>query len=116
MTHGATAEIRKRKEIHWRRIVQGQPGSGLSIRVYCAQQRVREPSFYWWRRELTRRDAKTPAFVPVRVAEAMPVSTAGSHIEIVLSNDRRVQVVGAVDRQALADVLCVLEQLGAQPC
>ena len=58
-----------------RRMVRGHARSGLSIRAYCAEHRVKEPAFYWWRRELARRDvARAPAptphatFVPVVVA------------------------------------------------
>jgi hypothetical protein len=45
------------KEQFWRRIVTGQAGSGLSIRRYCSERGVNEPSFFAWRKELARRDA-----------------------------------------------------------
>ena len=113
MASGAAVRFRK-KEAKWRRVVEGYPGSGLSIRAYCAQRGVQEHGFYWWRRELARRDASKPiaAFVPVTVAAQTPASTGEGRIEIVLAGDgrgRRVQVVGPVDRQRLADVLAVLE-------
>jgi hypothetical protein len=55
-------------ESWWRRMVRGQAKSGMTIRAYCAQRRVKESAFYWWRRELARRDAAKPAaFVAVRV-------------------------------------------------
>src|SRR5438128_1804326 len=70
MARGA-ARIRKREAI-WRQVVRGHARSGMSIRAYCAQNRVKEPAFYWWRSELARRDAGKPrrraaAFVPVMV-------------------------------------------------
>ena len=40
------------KEQFWRGIVEGHVGSGLSIRDYCRQQNVSEPSFYVWRQRL----------------------------------------------------------------
>jgi hypothetical protein len=54
-------------------------------------------------------------FAPVTVvASASPMN---GNIEIVLSGDRRVVVHGAVDRQALADVLAVLgASVGASAC
>ena len=76
------------------------------------------------RREAEREQRKRPsaqaAFVPVRVAVEAPPESPG-HIEIVLSNGRRVHVVAPVDRQALADVLAVLaaaspERLECHPC
>ena len=47
-------------------------------------------------------------------ARGAPTGDApGGRIEILVSNGRRVQVTGPVDRQALADVLAVVE---ARPC
>jgi hypothetical protein len=105
---GGTAVRVSSKEAKWRRVVEGQPGSGLSIRAYCAQRGLREQGFYWWRRELARRDADPPAaFVPVTVmAEAS--STPAGRVEIVLPGGRRIRVRGPVDRRMLADVLAVL--------
>jgi hypothetical protein len=109
----------RKKESAWRRHVEAQAGSGLSVRSYCIGRGLREHGFYWWRRELTRRDAAKssasssvpPAFVPVTVAAHVPAS-AGGRIEIVLPGNRRVRVIGTVDHQMLSDVLAVLN---AQP-
>ena len=65
-----------------------------------------------------------PAFVPVRLDQRLAAShaervaepagrSADWRIEIELSGGRRVHVAGPVDRQALADVLAVLE---GRPC
>lgn len=43
------------KERYWRELVQGQGGSGQSVREYCRGAGVKESAFYWWRRELARR-------------------------------------------------------------
>lgn len=113
MAKRAAAGNRK-KEAGWRKHVSVQAGSGLSVGAYCRRNGLRGHSFYWWRRELARRDAEQPpgpvAFVPVTVASQMPVSTEEGRIEIVLAGDRRVRVEGSVDRQMLADVLSVLEE------
>jgi len=52
------------REDHWRALVAQWKSSGLSVRTFCSQQRLAEPSFYFWRRELQRRDEKavSPAF------------------------------------------------------
>jgi len=52
------------KEAFWRRMVQAQSDSGLSIRAWCRDQDLKDTTFYWWRRELTRRDtaSSSPAF------------------------------------------------------
>jgi hypothetical protein len=112
MTRMAAARDHK-KEAAWRRHISGQAGSGLSIGGYCRKHGLQASGFYWWRRELARRDAEPPSppapFVPVTVAVQTPASTGEGRIEIILPGDRRVRVVGPVDRQRLADVLAVLE-------
>jgi hypothetical protein len=61
----------------------------MSIRAYCAKQRVKEPAFYWWRSELARRDAAAEdagkpkaAFVPVVVKAPVVAGTEGISIEL----------------------------------
>jgi transposase-like protein len=114
------------REAQWRRVVRGQRRSGLTIREFCSKSNLPESAFYFWRRQLERRGAvqeqlrrrrrpaaapgpaRPPAFVAVRVAEQTPSQSDG-RIEIVLPSGRRVHVRAPVDRQALADVLAVLE-------
>ena len=102
-----------KKEAFWRRMVQGQAGSGSSVRAWCRKHHLNEAGFYAWRKELAGREAErgAPAFVPVRVTEDEPVG-AGGQMEIVLASGRRVRVSGPVDRRMLADVLAVLEGAG----
>jgi transposase len=102
-----------KKESFWRRIIRGQAGSGLCVRAWCRKRRVKEVAFYWWRRELARRDAEQPvSFVPVHVREDAPAAE-GSDIEIVLNGGWCLRIRGRVDRQMLADVMAVL---GPQAC
>jgi len=101
----------KSKEAFWRRTVRRQGQSGLTVRAFCREHELQETAFYFWRRELARRevaDRRSAAFMPVQVVEETP-APAGGRIEIVLSGDRRVHVAAPVNRQALADVLAVLE-------
>jgi len=46
--------------------------------------------------------------VPVTVAHQPPVHCEEGQIEIILPGDRRVRVMGVVDKGMLADVLAVL--------
>jgi transposase-like protein len=107
-----------RREARWRRIVRQHRRSGLSVREFCRRGKFTETAFYFWRRELQRRQAEqqqcspadpptAPAFVAVRVEERS-APAAGGQIQILLSGGCRVQVTAPVDRQALADVLAVL--------
>ena len=77
----------KGKAAMWRRMVRGHARSGMSIRAYCAQHEVKEPAFYWWRRELARRDAgkqrsRVAAFVPVEIHSPPVECVEGMAIEL----------------------------------
>jgi len=52
------------KEAFWRRMVQAQSVSGLSMRAWCRDQGLKDTTFYWWRRELTRRDTASSSPAP----------------------------------------------------
>ena len=128
---GKVAARDLQKEAAWRRRLRQQAKSGQSVRTWCRKHRVTESAFYWWRRELARRDteqkpsgrrgAGRPAasFVPVHVT-AEPARNGDqrggaqhggeAQIEIVLTDGRRVRMTGPVNGQALADVLDVLER------
>jgi len=89
-------------------MLRGQAGRGLSVRAWCRKHDTRESAFYWWRAQLARRDADAPPFVPVRVTAESSTGGSPGRIEIVLPGERRVHVVGRVERQMLSDVLAVL--------
>ena len=109
MSKVATRDLQK--ESAWRRRLRQQSKSGQSVRAWCRKHRVTETAFYWWRRELARRDVENSAasFVPVHVTEP-PAGDGDASIEIVLADGRRVRISGAVNGQMLAAVLDVLER------
>jgi hypothetical protein len=108
-----------RKERFWRRMVRRWQRSKLTIRDFCCQQQLSEPSFYAWRRLIAERDrqcpapkpAPTPAFVPIQVVPPIGPSAA---IELVLGNGRLVRVPAGFDPATLRQLLAVLEE--ERPC
>lgn len=105
------------KEKFWRQILRRFDASGQTVRAYCADHRLSEPSFYAWRRTLALREGPRPkvkrprpapppsaAFLPVRLAQALT-----SRIDIGLAGGHRIRLRGPVDRAALAAVVAVLE-------
>lgn len=105
-----------KREQTWRRHIEQQCASGLTIRVYCAAHQLPESSFYFWRQEIAKRDRKSatrpnpaPAFVPVAViappADARPDAPIDIHLD-----GHRVRVRSGCDRALLADVLAILRQ------
>lgn len=124
---GRTRRRNEEKESFWRQVVGGHAGSGLSVRQYCTDRRVSEPSFFAWRRELAQRDGATnnpakssqshvrvaPRSAPIRFANfQITPSELGSAacIEIVLPAGTRVRVPRGVCRATLCDVLTALER------
>jgi transposase-like protein len=117
------------KERFWRRVVEGHAGSGLSVRRYCAERGVTEPSFFAWRRELARRDAAgrrakspprrasgqgtNPRPTALRFAQLQITPSelaSGVSIEIVLPAGARVRVPRGACPATLRDVLAALER------
>jgi len=48
------------RERFWREAVAGHTKSGLSVRAFCADRGLNEPSFYARRRQLAERDRSSP--------------------------------------------------------
>ena len=115
------------KEQFWRQIVDGQAGSGLSVRRYCSDRGVSEQSFFAWRTDLARRDgaarqkransaATNHSPAPSRVAQLQIASgelAGGACLEIVLPTGVRIRVPRGACRDTLSEVLGVLE---GRPC
>jgi transposase-like protein len=107
---------------YWQDVVRRWREGGQSVRAFCRAEGLRESAFYFWRRELVRRGdrarrqpqatSSSPAFLPVKLVGDNPAA-AVQGIEIVLPRGRVVRVRAGFDRQALAEVLAVLE---ARPC
>jgi hypothetical protein len=114
------------KERVWRQHIERQRRSKLTVRDFCAQAGISEPSFYAWRRELARRDSEigrpapsepkasrrtatsTPRFLPVTIAGYPRAGAVASHVEVVLPSGLLVRVP-AQDTAALRTVLEFLE-------
>jgi len=111
------------KEQFWQRVMAEWRNSGVSVRDYCGAENLSETAFYYWRRELARREgqakkqprSRRPLFVPVQVRQENEANLqTRSAIEIVLPGGRLVRVSRGFDRQVLAEVLALLERPGQQ--
>jgi hypothetical protein len=110
----------QRREEHWRRIVTGQPASGLSIRAWCEQQGVTEASFYAWRRTLAGCGVNREACVQEPPAQLVALDVAGSAhpsvgaapLQLVLA-DLRIEISSGFDDDTLRRVLSVLREATA---
>jgi hypothetical protein len=59
----------ERKERLWRRVLGRRVRSGLSVRAFCLRHGIKESAYYFWRREMKRRDALGLMREPRRVCE-----------------------------------------------
>lgn len=80
----------RKREQRWRRLMRQHGESGLTVREFCRRRKVTETAFYYWRRELRRREAERadgptadePAsFVAVRLAPSSVEGLAASDTE-----------------------------------
>lgn len=119
------------KELVWRRLFQLWRRSDCTIRAFCVEHGVSEPSFFAWRRTIAERDRQAPAradghtsdhrddrhrqptFVPLRVVPA-PATMPATAFEVVLAGDRVVRVPAGFDPASLRQLLAILEE--EQPC
>jgi transposase len=105
---------RESKERFWRTTLRRWRSSGLSVRAYCEQQGLAEPTFYAWRRSIEERDAAAVRFVPVQVvpeprSETPPESSAGA-LELMVGTGRRLRIGPGFDAPTLRRLLALLEE------
>ncbi len=106
------------KARYWLRTISEAVQSGISIRQFCRQRRLKESQFYWWQHKLrSRRQAGTtsksgdhgrPTSFAL-VSEEAGATDAG--IELVLSGGRQLRITKGADEETLRTVLAALEPL-----
>ena len=106
------------REQFWRRVLQEQPSSGLTIQAFCEQEGVSDASFYAWRRRLAKRESRSrgddeepPRLVPVTVVP--PGANGGrprddSLIEIVTPDGFKLRVDRSVAPADIGELLRVV--------
>jgi transposase-like protein len=104
------------KRRFWQRAIGAAARSGMSIREFCRQHRLKESQFYWWQRKLKagrqertlRRQAiDRGAASFALVSDETGATDAG--IELVLGDGRRLRIRKGVDEETLRAVLAAVE-------
>ena len=102
------------RERFWRQALSAWRTSGLSVREFCGRRDLTETAFYFWRKELLKRDEErkarpaTPKFVPVTV---IPAATVGVEVRCPSGH---VVSVAAADAAALRTLFAALAPV--PPC
>ena len=102
------------RETFWREQVHRQAASRLSVRRFCEEKGLSEPSFYAWRRTLAQRDQaiQAPEFVPVMLA---PHVASSSRITIELRGGRVVHLPETMATERVVALLRGLEASEVMP-
>jgi hypothetical protein len=103
-----------KKERFWRRTLRDWQRSGLTIRAFCQQHDLSEPSFYFWRRTLAERQVPTPTFVPLQLLADDPPpavnAAAAGGLELLLRGGHVLRIGPGFDGSTLRRLLEVLEE------
>ena len=111
-----------RREQIWRRHLERQQSSGFTVRDYCRENALRETAFFFWKKEIAKRNGESsaippatttapsaPAFVPVALIDS-PGSRNETPIDIRLVEGHRLRVRSGCNLDLLADVLAMLRR------
>lgn len=124
MENGKTGQERRiEREAQWRKRIEEQSRSGLSVRAFCRHEGITEPSFYDWRRRLGQSAragvapsgegaSVAPAFARVVMAMNEEPNPRLSRIEIECRGGRVIRVGPGFDRATLIEALSVIEAGG----
>ena len=91
MTHPANA---RQRESQWRARIAAQARSGQSVAVYCREQGIATPTFYWWKSRLAKPKSTPASTLPGKPHAAFidlgalpePMPAAGLDIRLDLGN------------------------------
>jgi hypothetical protein len=103
------------KARYWQKTIREAVRSGMSVREFCRQRRLKESRFYWWQRKLkvSRGDRMRRAGVHSGRASFALVSDEpdmiDAGIELVLGDGRRLRIRQGVKEETLRAVLAALE-------
>ena len=105
----------REKARYWQRIIREAAQSGMSIREFCRQHRLKESQFYWWQHKLNagrHGRMRTPGVNREAASFALvsnePEGTDAG-IELVLGDARRLRIHKGVDEETLRAVLAAVE-------
>ena len=87
---GHSGEVNKqeqRREL-WRQRIAQQENSGQSVRAFCREQELSEPTFYAWRQRLGTRTLRSR----FALVEAKPAADAVPPIELMLASGERLRI------------------------
>jgi len=99
----------------WQMVIDTWLSSGLSVRQFCKQEGLSEPSFYSWRKKLAKCHKPKDGKVKELSSDFIKVSLPQSHstgLELVLSSGNTLRIGSSADSKTLARTISVLREAG----
>ena len=93
------------KPEYWRRLIAEQEGGGQKVRPFCRERGITEPSFYYWRKRLQKREPVQFALLETRPTDTGSTTCA---FELVLNSGERLRIGNEADAATLRMVLEVV--------
>ena len=111
---GGKRDVEKAR--YWQHTIREAARSGMSIREFCRQRRLKESQFYWWQHKLKvgrqtlsiRGPSVNRGPASFALVSNEPEGTDGA-IELVLGDGRRLRIRKGVDEETLRAVLAAVE-------
>ncbi len=100
----------------WQMAIETCQSSGLSVRQFCKQEGLSEPTFYQWRKRLAKVDqfkddgkvtCPTEPFIQVSLPQEKPAS-----LELVFASGHTLRINPGIDNKTLTLVLSALCEVG----
>lgn len=90
------------KPEYWRKLIAEQESGGRQVRQFCRERGITEPSFYYWRMRLRKRELVQFALLDTRPTDTGSTTSA---LELVLASGERLRIGNEVDAATLRMVL-----------
>jgi transposase len=111
---GKVREIDGDQEDFWRMAIETWQTSGLSVRQFCTNEGLSEPSFYSWRKKLTggsvqgeKAQSQPSTFIEVTLSQGNPAI-----VELLLISGNTLRIPAGVDSATLTTILSVVHSTG----
>jgi len=94
--------VSEAKPKYWSKLIAEQEAGGQKVRAFCRERGITEPSFYYWRKRLRKREPLQFALLATTSADT---GSKASALELVLRNGERLRIGNEVDAATLRIVL-----------
>lgn len=106
---------RESAALRWRKLVEDQEASGLSVSAFCRERGISQASLFSWRRRLSQNQLAGFAQVKLKPKRRQEIHSQPAQdqpagcIELWLPGNRRLILRPGFDRLLLLEIICALQ-------